>query len=400
MKRFIIGFVTFCLAVAFSMPMSAASRFIVKYKHPVAGSLNDIVSGLTVESMTKPDIDRLRLADEVEYAAPDMPVYVQAIPTINEMAGTWYLNNLGTGPMSLCSVSFTPGNDHKVLDAWKQVDSMGLTPGQDTVIGMSDTGIFPNKDFDGKILKRLYVRDGQTFEGGVDQMGHGTWTSGIAAAGMNGVRPIGLAYGAKLFSVGFIQCDGGLFSDGLLSIAKLIEAKKSGVNVVVINMSWGCQCDDPDLRKAFIDIYNAAITEDITLVVAAGNGASSAPAIPAVVMKDIDGAISVGAVDGRFMRTYFSNYGDDAEIGAAGCGVIGATTVVFGYQVNDGTSASAPLVSGTVALLKSVRPDLKPSDIEMILKATATHVDGLRFYQNGGILNVNEALNMALAIAH
>lgn len=260
-----------------------------------------------------------------------------------------------------------------------------------------------------------------------DTDGHGTHVaSTIAQSTNNGSHASGMAYGVTLIPVKVLSCDG---SGSLVDILDGINyAVASGAKV--INMSLGFQGYSQGLRQA----VKAAVTQGVTVVVATGNGAyrSSSPPIgcPACSPE----AIAVGAVRYDSIRSVYSQYtpnnisdsvngnivnrgvdvvapggqvGNDAGndlLDANGDkmpdGILQQTIVpktspvrftqIFGpnygwYCVNEagevklvdecgvyqGTSMSAPHVTGLVALMYSLKPDITPDQVKLILKSTA-----------------------------
>ena len=69
-------------------------------------------------------------------------------------------------------------------------------------------------------------------------------------------------------------------------------------------------------------------------------------------------------------------YNSHVDIVAPGADMITVlgTTASGGFDFNQGTSFSAPMVSGTIALMLSVNPCLTPNDIEYILKNSADDI--------------------------
>ena len=123
--------------------------------------------------------------------------------------------------------------------------------------------------------------------------------------------------------------------------------------------------------------------------------------------------IAVGATTEFDYRSYFSQYGTDLDIVAPGAGgLVGITTTdrsgSAGYNTSgaytsdfNGTSASAPIVSGAAALLLSRHPDLSATQVRDLLCATAdkvgdvTYTDGYNDYYGYGRLNIGRLLWLA-----
>lgn len=182
----------------------------------------------------------------------------------------------------------------------------------------------------------------------------------------------------------------------------------------VINISVAA-CTDPRMEPEGIEHLRGSLdraeSAGVTVVAAAGNstgpchdGMNAYPAHEPTV-------ISVGAVGGdRHRRADYALAGGD--ITAPGGPVMGpelgsspimAATDPAEIQRNPamaeeptpqpfvGTSFSAPLVSGTVALMLEVAPHLSPSDVRQILAATATPGAG----SQAGMVHPARAVGMA-----
>lgn len=129
--------------------------------------------------------------------------------------------------------------------------------------------------------------------------------------------------------------------------------------------------------------------------------------------------IAVGASTEFDYRSYFSQYGDDLDLMApGGGGFLGIVTTdrtgADGYNSSgdyttgfSGTSASAPIVSGAVALLLSRHPDLTAGEVRTLLRRTADKTGGLAYsggeagaggrnpYYGYGRLNAERLLGLA-----
>lgn len=132
-------------------------------------------------------------------------------------------------------------------------------------------------------------------------------------------------------------------------------------------------------EKMWDYVFKLADERNVTIVWAAGND-NVFTAMD--VSKRNDNTIKVSAVDRNLHRADFSNFGNfrekniyESTISAPGVDIFGATPGNT-YIAWPGTSFSAPIITGTVALMKSVNPKLKTSQIISILKETGKPVNG------------------------
>ena len=129
------------------------------------------------------------------------------------------------------------------------------------------------------------------------------------------------------------------------NIAKAIRyATQQGAQV--INMSFGSFQDSQAIKSAI----NFALSKNVVLIASAGNNNTSAPQYPAAY----SGVITAAATDLFDKKTYFSNYGGYVYVDAPGMNIF--STYPGGYfSVVSGTSFSAPMISGTAALIRSLQ---------------------------------------------
>jgi subtilisin family serine protease len=132
-------------------------------------------------------------------------------------------------------------------------------------------------------------------------------------------------------------------------------------------------------------VKEVAVLDNSIIVFAAGND-NIYTCIPPE--HRTSNSINVSAVDQQRRQTDFTNYNyaDGSHISAPGKDII--SSVPGGYQVEDGTSMAAPIVSGTIALMKSIKRDLSIDDILHILSATGEAVYG----DIPAMVNVDQAL--------
>lgn len=199
--------------------------------------------------------------------------------------------------------------------------------------------------------------------------GHGTMTSGLVHL----VAPKSKILPLKAFS-----------SNGTGNLSNIVAALYYAVQnkANVVNMSFDLSYPSPALSQA-ISYANKA---GVVLVAAAGNENTSARVYPASISGSVVGIASTTDWDAR---SSFSNYGTaDVWIASPGENVI-STYPGGTYGSESGTSFSAPLVAGTVALMLSVKQPLNQSQAASAL----SHARLLTPDLNHGRLDAYQALS-------
>ncbi len=227
---------------------------------------------------------------------------------------------------------------------------------------------------------------------------HGTRVSGlIAAASNNGQGIAGVGWGIKLLPVRVLGKCGGYDSDIIAGMKWAAGIAVSGlVNpnpAKVLNMSLGGtgSCGTTGTGALYRDAISQVNAAGATIVAAAGNSEGQAVGIPG----NCPGVIAVTALRHVGSKVGFSSVGPEASIAAPGGNCINIevgqpclfpmlSTYNSGTQgpvLNDasytnnaasvGTSFSAPIVSGTVALMLSVRPSMTSNEVLSVLKKTS-----------------------------
>ncbi len=312
--------------------------------------------------------------------------------------------------------------------AAKEAWDLGYEGSSDVVVGVIDEGIQVNhpdlaeniwtnsgeisgdgidNDLNGYIDDingwDFYNDDASVFDGnntdGTDE--HGTHVSGtIGGRGLNnGVT--GVSPNVKIISAKFLGPNDGLTSDAILAIDYLVALKKSGVNIVAINNSWG----GDSRSQSLLDAINRAGDAGILFVVASGNDGTNndqAPAypssykctktFPAGENRDFDCIVSVGAINKSGGLAKFSNYGSvGVDIAAPGgdctnlnsCGATafdGILSTVPGntYDSAIGTSMATPHVTGAIALCAAANPALTAKQLRNLVLNSASSTESLR----------------------
>jgi len=294
-------------------------------------------------------------------------------------------------------LAFTP-TDPLVPRQWYLVQSRFYEPWltlpalERVPVAVIDSGVdASHPELAGKILAA------ESFVGGsarVDTLGHGTFVSGLIAAGVdNGIGIAGLAPSAELLVAKVVTNSRAI---PIEAEAKAIRwAVESGARV--INMSLGGIRDplDPE-RDSFsqleADAVAYAVSNGVVVVAAVGN-ADQAPTSPwhyASYPAALPHVLGVSAISETGSVPKFSNrdkvYNDIAapgdkilsifprpltarfpacsEQGYSSCGP-------DDYRLAQGTSFAVPQVSAAAALLLSLNPFLRPEQVTALLQRTA-----------------------------
>jgi subtilisin family serine protease len=221
------------------------------------------------------------------------------------------------------------------------------------------------------------------------QVDHGTHVAGTALAiANNGIGICGIAPNCKFMPIQVANEQGIMTTTSVLD--GILYALYQGADV--INVSLGSQFKElaqlPESeQKNFInnrfkeeerlwrEIMRIAAKHNSTIVIAAGNDNMLA-GIDAIQRPEL--FITVSAVDKNsrnFTKANFSNYGNYSTISAPGVGIY-STVGSNDYQIMDGTSMAAPIVTGAVALMKSIKSSLTTKQIICILQNTGLATQG------------------------
>jgi len=366
------------------------------------------------------------------------------VPNDTYFTNQWHLHNTG-------QYSTPRGVDLNVTNVWDTYRGSGIT------IAVVDDGVeYTHPDLAPNANTALGhdYRDGDTDPAaagtaGIDEAGepkndsHGTAVAGVAAGrGDNGIGVAGVAYEATL--VGIRLIGGGNQTDATEGAA----IAHSNAVIHVSNNSWGPN-DDGRTKEMPGALASAALRNAVTqgrggagtiLVWAGGNGAIEGDNANYEGYNSSIYTVSVGALNDLGQRADYSERGACLVVSAPSGGEserrLAATTTTdrttdqFGYnntnslvdtpdnggdidnhdytQGFNGTSSSAPMVAGSVALLLNSKPSLGWRDVQEILIRSATMNDpmnsewrtnaaGFRFNPNfgAGLVNVSNAVHLA-----
>jgi subtilisin family serine protease len=209
--------------------------------------------------------------------------------------------------------------------------------------------------------------------GGNSAFGHGTMTAGIVHL----VAPQAKIMPLKAFG-----------ADGSGYVSNIIQATYYAVQHggKVISMSFSFSPSSGEMA----DAINYANQHGVICVASAGNDGLDEVVYPA----GLPGVMGVASTSDYDTRSSFSNYGSDVWVAAPGEGIV--STYPYGtYSAGWGTSFSAPLVSGTAALLLSVSPNLN----QQTAAAALAHAKPVSSGMGNGRLDTYEAVRSLVTTA-
>jgi serine protease len=381
-------------------------------------------SGITSDALAQ----RLALESDVEYAVPDQrrhlfaapndPLYADGVTGNGPAVGQWYLraptgairSSLGVETAWVITTG-SPGVVVAVLDTGVRFDHPdlqtvaaggNLLPGYDMISDPSVANDGDGRDADASdpgnwVTQAEISQVGSPFyrcaASAEDSSWHGTQTAGLIAALTNNsvgmasvgrnvrvlpVRVLGKCYGYDSDIIAGMRWAAGLSVPGVPANANRAQ---------IINMSLGA---NGACTAAYQDAVTQVSAAGTVIVASAGNAAGHAVGAPA----NCPGVIAVTGLRHVGTKVGFSNLGPEVAIGAPGGNCVNITagsaclypilttsdsgaTIPIGPIYTDssnpslGTSFSAPLVSGTVALMLSAQPALTPYQVRVLLQATA-----------------------------
>ncbi len=231
-----------------------------------------------------------------------------------------------------------------------------LSKGQGVLIAVLDTGTdYTHPDLSGKVrtdIDRDFVNNDYD---AMDDNGHGTHVSGIAAAATNNSRGVaGMGWDASILPVKVLG-SGGSGNSYLLSQG-IYYAADHGARV--INMSLAGKTENnlcPSDVQAAVDY---AYRRGVLLVAAAGNNTNNNN-YQTVFPANCAHVLGVAATDYYDNRASFSVTGTHVSVAAPGTSIY-STLWGGGYGYMQGTSMATPFVAGLAALVYARFPTYTP----------------------------------------
>lgn len=259
---------------------------------------------------------RLSKNKNVEYAHPNNVYRASVIPDDADFPNLWGLQNTG---QTVNGTTGIPGMDINAAEAWDTVHDCS-----EVVIAIVDTGVnYNHRGLVENMWKNLAGKHGYDFidkdNDPMDLNGHGTHVAGtIGARGNDGSGISGICWKVKIMAVRALDTLG---RGSTVSITRGITfAINNGAHI--INLSLGGIGDN-----TILDVIKYARSRGVIVIAAAGNSHTDSPdyAYPAAYTRNkcpgndcCDNIISVGAINQKGEKAFFSNFGDWVHIAAPG----------------------------------------------------------------------------------
>lgn len=260
--------------------------------------------------------------------------------------------------------------------AWDQ------SQGNSVTIAILDSGVLPTHPDLSQVPGWNFVDNNSNTS---DVFGHGTAVAGAAAAiTNNGAGVAGVAGAAKIMPIRVSDSTGYAYYSTIAS--GVTYAADHGARVA---------------NASFSGVYASAAVQSAAqylkskgglMVVSAGNSAAN-DGSPATTSM-----IPVSATDSNDLLASFSSFGSYVALAAPGVGIW--TTGADGtYRAASGTSFSAPITAGVIALMMATKPTLSSSQVESLLYSTALDLGtaGRDIYFGYGRVNAAAAVSAAAA---
>jgi len=357
------------------------------------------------------------------------------------------------------SLQWYLGTEHGIAATRAWTATRGLSS---VVVAVLDSGITSHPEFEGQLVSGYDFVSDATKSGdgdgrdadptdpgdgvGADTSSwHGTHVAGIIAAKSDTTGITGIAPNAKIQPIRVLGVQGeGSSVDLALAIRWAAGQDLNGfvingetlsnipVNATpakVINMSMAFQPragtqDYAPCPRFVQDAVDYAQGKGVTLVAAAGNGDTAFNPVDnsRVYPTNCAGPLSVGAIGYTGDAAFYSNFGVDlvapgGDQKAPGAAPAGSGGMIYStsnsgtstagepiYRLEQGTSMAAPVASGIIALMYSLRPNIDVKTVWEALKASVVPFPvgskcSLDSYRCGlGIMNAATALEALIAI--
>ncbi len=285
-------------------------------------------------------------------------------------------------------ISTQSGNSNKGwhLDATNVREAWNITTGNpEVVVAIVDDGIDTNHPIFGNRFYKSYNVFTQNRALSIGD-GHGTHVAALAAGtaefvnnGVAGVAPKCRIMPVQVFDNGV--CTFSSLASGLM------YAIHNGADVVNVSIAPSfkglSELSLPEQRavaetlfkneeKVYRHIINTANKKGVIIVFAAGNDNIISSVLPECRVENK--TVNVAAIDPNNKSTGFTNYSSGTNISAPGLDIYSAMPNNY-YDIQSGTSMAAPIVTGAIALMKSLEPNITVEQAISVMQHTGLSTD-------------------------
>jgi len=253
-------------------------------------------------------------------------------------------------------------------------------PGPGKPVTVLDSGLdASHPEFAGRPGLALLNEQDVTAEGD----DHGTAVASVLGAPANGIGVVGIYPQAAL----------NVWDTGDLSSSLIIEGIEQAIDAGpgVINLSFGGTDFDPLVEEEILIAFGAGN------VVVAASGNEFQEGNPLEFPASLNHVLTVAATSETGAPAYFSSSSLAVDLAAPGVRIPVAVPLSVdpsGFATYDGTSFSAPLVSGATAWVWTVRPELDNTQVFELMRRSARDVGpkGYDVDTGFGVLDLPAAL--------
>lgn len=320
-------------------------------------------------------IDKLNKYDNVLYAIPNFYSSFDSLEDDYEpVSGLWYLQDINY----FSSLSY--------LDDCQSVN-----------VAVMDSGIESSHPY---LQNHLNYELSQSFidssnDPFIDLYDHGTCVAGIIAGDLNNTEgTVGICPNVNVISLRV-----GEYNAELIAVTEAMDyVRQNSSEIDIVNMSFQlpyAAYNEELLNQCTNEANEIFSGYNGTIICAAGNeGTNLDNSNIAYFPSRLDNVnvICVANSQSNHQLNNTSNYGCvSVDLAAPGTN-IKTTSNDGGYRLFTGSSASAPIVTGVVAIIKSLHPYIAPSQIRQFLIENVTSYSNLNSILSQGVVNLNNTL--------